>query len=96
MEQNGHSSYNNSQMEPNGRGSTNGIGRSGSEARNERKCFVGGLSFDSADYDLKAIFKDEKFSPDEVIILKNNSAGRSKGVGFILFSDKETAEKPQN
>jgi len=94
MEQNGHSSYNtgNSQMEPNPRGGRGG-GSGNNKARDERKCFVGGLSFDSTEDDLKAFFKDEKFSPEEVIILKDSSTGRSKGVGFILFSDKETAEK---
>jgi len=56
------------------------------------KIFVGNLSFD---IDEKAL--EELFSPygkiEETKIITDRFSGKSKGFGFITFTDEESAEK---
>jgi len=57
----------------------------------ERKVFVGGLSWQSSDKDLRKYF--EKFGAIEKVTLKTDAmTGESRGFGFILYEDKESVE----
>ncbi len=57
-----------------------------------KKLFVGNIDWNSSEDDLQSMF-----SPygeiEEVVIIKDKYTNRSKGFGFITFSDDEDADK---
>lgn len=56
------------------------------------KIYVGNLSYDTTEDELRAAF--EAFGQVEsVSIIQDKYSGRSKGFGFIEMSDKEQAQK---
>lgn len=56
------------------------------------KLYVGNLSWEVKDSDLKELFA--KFGElTEVIVIIDNYSGRSKGFGFVTFADEESAKK---
>ena len=56
------------------------------------KVYVGNLSFTVDDEKLRAIFS--KFGDvEEAVIIKDKYSGRSKGFGFVTFSDDAAANK---
>jgi len=59
--------------------------------RDDRKVFVGGVSFDTTEKDLESFFRDDKFEPEEVFILKDDQ-GKSRGIAFVLFDDADKAK----
>ena len=59
---------------------------------NERKMFVGGLHPSLTTDSLKNYFS-EFGKIEKVIIMKDKLTGRSRGFGFIIFSEKETIDK---
>lgn len=68
---------------------TNGDSPKGDE--DERKVFVGGLSWQSTERDMRSYF--EKFGAVEKAILKTDSmTGESRGFGFILFEEASSVE----
>jgi len=57
----------------------------------ERKIFVGGLSWESTDKDMKTYF--EKFGVVEKVTLKtDNYTGESRGFGFIVYEDASSID----
>lgn len=57
-----------------------------------KKLFVGGLPFSMTDDKLKELFASYG-EMSEVVIIKDKFSGRSKGFGFVTFSDDVAAEK---
>src|SRR3990172_2572389 len=56
------------------------------------KVYVGNLSFEIDDEKLRAIFA--KFGEvQEAVVIKDKFSGRSKGFGFVTFSDDAAAKK---
>jgi len=56
------------------------------------KVYVGNLSFDVDDEKLREIFS--KFGDvEEAVVIKDKYSGRSKGFGFVTFSDDAAANK---
>ncbi len=56
------------------------------------KIYVGNLSFNIDDEKLREIFS--KFGDvEEAVIIKDKYSGRSKGFGFVTFSDDAAANK---
>lgn len=56
------------------------------------KIYVGNLPFSIKDDDLKKLF--EEFGEiAEVIVIIDKFSGRSKGFGFVTFSNEEDAQK---
>jgi len=56
------------------------------------KVYVGNLSFEIDDEKLRAIFA--KFGEvQEAVVIKDKYSGRSKGFGFVTFSDDAAANK---
>ena len=57
-----------------------------------KKLFVGNIDWNSSEDDLQSMF-----SPygeiEEVVIIKDKYTNRSKGFGFITFSDEGDADK---
>ena len=57
-----------------------------------KKLFVGNIDWNSSEDDLQSMF-----SPygeiEEVVIIKDKYTNRSKGFGFITFSDESDADK---
>jgi len=57
----------------------------------ERKIFIGGLSWQSTDKDIKSYF--EKFGAIEKVTLKtDNFTGESRGFGFVVYEDAASIE----
>jgi RNA recognition motif-containing protein len=52
----------------------------------EFKCFVGGLSWEMKDSDLKSAFS--KYEPTDATIILDKMTQRPRGFGFIWFKDK--------
>ncbi len=57
-----------------------------------KKLFVGNISWDASDDDLKDLFA-EFGEIEEAIIIKDKFSGRSKGFGFVTFVNDEDADK---
>jgi len=57
-----------------------------------RKLFVGGLSWGTSDESLRAAFS--KFGEiSEVVVVRDQATGRSRGFGFVTFIDDEAARR---
>lgn len=57
-----------------------------------KKLFVGGLSWNTNDDSLRQAF--EGFgSVDDAKVISDRETGRSRGFGFVTFSDTESAKK---
>jgi len=69
----------------------NGVSNGEKEEDDERKVFVGGLSWQTSSNDMKNYF--EKFGTVEKVTLKTDPmTGMSRGFGFILFEDKSSID----
>ena len=56
------------------------------------KIYVGNLPFNVTDQELKEMF--ERFGDvEEATVIKNKFSGRSKGFGFVTFTDDAAAKK---
>ncbi|HBU60305.1 MAG TPA: RNA-binding protein [Verrucomicrobiales bacterium] len=55
------------------------------------KVFVGGLSWDATDDDLKQLF-GECGTVSDGVILQDRETGRSRGFGFVTYSSDEEAK----
>jgi len=56
-----------------------------------KKLYVGNLSFDMTDEDLQGAFA-EFGEVTSAVIIKDRISGRSRGFGFVEFSDDESAK----
>jgi cold-inducible RNA-binding protein len=56
------------------------------------KIYVGNLDYQMTDEDLKSEFSSYGDIQD-VIIIKDHETGRSKGFGFVTFSEESALEK---
>ena len=96
---NGHSSSNNNfnSSSNNSRGNTNSNGRSSSsfgKRENRKDLFVGNLSFETTDNDLKSFLSKNEVSGDyEVRIAMDKETGSSKGFGFVSVYDDTLFEQ---
>ena len=59
------------------------------------KIFIGNLAYSARDEDLRELFQDFGHIEDCVVIMDRDS-GRSKGFGFVTFSDQAVADKAIN
>lgn len=58
------------------------------------KLFVGSLSWDTTDSALRSAF--EPFGAlEDVIVVSDRETGRSRGFGFVTFSDADSANRAQ-
>lgn len=57
-----------------------------------KKLFVGNISWNASDDDLKGLFA-EFGEVEEAIIIKDKFSGRSKGFGFVTFVNDDEADK---
>ena len=57
-----------------------------------KKLFVGSLSWDTDDHGLRAAF--EKFGDvSDAKVIADRESGRSRGFGFVTFSDPSAADR---
>jgi cold-inducible RNA-binding protein len=57
-----------------------------------KKLFIGNIEWGVTEDDLKELF-GKHGEIEEAIIIKDKMSGRSKGFGFITFSNEEDADK---
>ena len=57
----------------------------------DRKLFLGGLSWDSTEITLKEVFGKHGTIVD-VVIMKDKMTGKSRGFGFVTYATKEAAD----
>ena len=55
------------------------------------KVFVGGLSWDASDSDIKELF-GECGTVSDAVILQDRETGRSRGFGFVTYASDEEAQ----
>ena len=55
------------------------------------KLFIGGLSWSTDDVTLRSRF-EEFGQVDEAVVVKDRDTGRSRGFGFVRFSNSDEAE----
>ena len=58
----------------------------------EKKLYVGGISYDSTDDSLKSAF-GQAGTVESATVIMDKMTGRSKGFGFVTISDDEVAKK---
>jgi RNA recognition motif-containing protein len=58
----------------------------------EKKLYVGNLSYETTDLDLRNLFA-QAGTVETVDLIKDRETGRSKGFGFVEMSTQEEAEK---
>jgi RNA recognition motif-containing protein len=58
----------------------------------EKKLYVGNLSYDITDAELKDLFS-EAGTVESATVITNKMTGRSKGFGFVEMSTPEEAQK---
>ena len=57
-----------------------------------KKLFIGGLSWNTSEARLRETF--EKFGDlDDIRIITDRDTGRSRGFGFVTFSEEDAAQK---
>lgn len=87
--------YNQETMDTNDQGGANGTGDKINASKNDdddRKIFVGGLSWETTVKDIKEYFN--KFGDVADCTLKTDpTTGRSRGFAFVLFSESPSVEK---
>ena len=57
-----------------------------------KKLFVGNIDWNTTDDELQKLFS-EHGDVEEAIIIKDKFSGRSKGFGFVTFTNEEDADK---
>jgi len=57
-----------------------------------KKLFIGNISWDASDADLNELFS-QYGAVEEAVIVKDKFSGRSKGFGFVTFTNDEDADK---
>lgn len=57
-----------------------------------KKLFIGNIDWNSSEDDLRDLFSQHG-DLEEVIIIKDKFSGKSKGFGFVTFTNDEDADK---
>ena len=58
----------------------------------EKKLYIGNLSYETTGDDLKAAIEAKGITVREVRVISDRMTGRSKGFGFVEMASKEEAE----
>jgi len=60
---------------------------------NERKIFIGGLSYDTSNEMLKEFFEQKYGTVDSAEIMRDRTTNISRGFGFVIFADYENVDR---
>jgi len=60
---------------------------------NERKIFIGGLSYDTSNEMLKEFFEQKYGTVDSAEIMRDRATNISRGFGFVIFADYENVDR---
>ncbi|UCG35086.1 MAG: RNA-binding protein [Candidatus Omnitrophota bacterium] len=58
----------------------------------QKKLYIGNLSYDTRESDLRGLIEGKGVTPTEVKIISDRDTGRSKGFGFAEFETEEQAQ----
>jgi len=62
----------------------------------QKKLYIGNLSFDTNESDLRGFMEEKGVTPTEIKIISDKYTGRSKGFGFAEFETEEQAQAAIN
>jgi hypothetical protein len=74
-----------------GNGQAGGRGKGINHADDSKKMFVGGLSWETTDEDLRAYF-EQYGTVDDCAIKTDMNTGRPRGFGFVVFADSASVD----
>ena len=58
----------------------------------ETKLYVGNLSYETSESDLRSLFS-QSGTVNEVVLIKNRDTGSSKGFGFVTMNSQDEANR---
>lgn len=58
----------------------------------QKKLYIGNLSFDTTETDLRGFIEGKGVTPTDIKIISDKYTGRSKGFGFAEFETEEQAQ----
>ena len=58
----------------------------------ETKLYVGNLSYETSEGDLRSLFS-QSGTVNEVVLIKNRDTGSSKGFGFVTMNSQDEANR---
>ncbi len=64
-------------------------------AKTTLKIFVGNMNFTTTEDDLRKLF-EPRITIEDIVIVRDEESGESKGYGFILTKDKEAGREAVN
>ena len=59
----------------------------------QKKLYIGNLSYDTTEGDLRAFIEEKGITVKEIKIISDKFSGKSKGFGFAEFETEEEAQK---
>ena len=58
----------------------------------QKKLYIGNLSYDTSESDLRGFVEEKGITPTEIKIISDRDTGKSKGFGFAEFETEEQAQ----
>ncbi|MFH1772494.1 MAG: RNA-binding protein [Candidatus Omnitrophota bacterium] len=58
----------------------------------QKKLYIGNLSYDTSESDLRGFIEEKGVTPTEIKIISDKYTGKSKGFGFAEFETEEQAQ----
>ena len=58
----------------------------------QKKLYIGNLSYDTSESDLRGFIEEKGITPTEIKIISDKYTGKSKGFGFAEFETEEQAQ----
>ena len=58
----------------------------------QKKLYIGNLSFDTTESDLRGFIEEKGATPTDIKIISDKYTGKSKGFGFAEFETEEQAQ----
>jgi RNA recognition motif-containing protein len=58
----------------------------------QKKLYIGNLSYDASENDLRGFIEEKGVTPQEIRIISDKYTGKSKGFGFAEFETEEQAQ----
>lgn len=87
---NNKSSYNNNNSSRNNYSNKNND--YGSKEKDYEKLYIGNLSYEVSVDDIQNLIQNGGFNSEDIFLVKDRETGKSKGFGYVQFSDEDSAK----